>query len=84
MSFLSVVITAQYIEKEIRFSEYSENYNIKKNAQCVHTIALVCSPKIGNNWKPWKPINKLTKTWERFNAMGAMIYSWEFTGSLFE
>ena len=43
------------MEKEI------ENNNIKKNAQYVHTIALVCSPKICNNRKPKKPINKLTK-----------------------
>ena len=32
------------------FSEYLENNNIKKDAQCVHTIALVCSPKVGNNF----------------------------------
>ena len=43
------------------FSEYLENNDIKKNAHCVHTIALVCSPKIGTDQKPWKPINKLTK-----------------------
>ena len=48
--------------KRDRLSEYLENNNIKKNAQCVHTIALVCSRKIGNDLKPWKPINKLTKT----------------------
>ena len=38
----------------------------------------------------FKPLNKLTKTsypvkiWERFNKLGAIIYSRELIGSLFE
>ena len=47
------------------FSEYLENNNIKKNAQCVNTIALICSPKIGN---------------DRLLTMGAITYSREFIG----
>ena len=51
------------------------------NAQCVpvHTIALVGSPKIGNDWQHWKPLNKFTKIsysvriWEQCNTMGAII-----------
>ena len=65
------------------------NYS-KKNAQCLHIIALVCSPKIGNDRQPLKPFNKLSKIsfpvkiWEQFNTMGALNYSREFIGSLFE
>ena len=65
--------------------------NIKKESQCVHTIALVCSPKIGNDRQPWKALNKLTKIsypvkiWELFiNKMRSIIYSRVFIGSLFE
>ena len=51
------------------------------NAQCVpvYTIALVCSPKKGNDWQHWKPLNKFTKIfylleiWEQCNTMGAII-----------
>ena len=42
------------------FTNYLKHDNVKNNAQCVHTIALVCSPKIGNDRQPWKPWNKLT------------------------
>ena len=50
----------------------------------MRTIALVCSPKIGNDRQPWKLLVKLTKIsypvkiWERFNIMGAIIYSKEY------
>ena len=43
-------------------SKYLENVNIRKNAQCVSTIASVCSPKIGN---------------DGLIAMGAITYSRE-------
>ena len=51
------------------------------NAQCVagHTIALVCSSKIGNDWQHWKPLKysqRLSypmKSWEQCNTMGAII-----------
>ena len=65
-------------------TKHLEQNNIKKNAQCVHTIASVCSPKIGNDWQPWNLLNKLTKIscqvqiWEQFITMGAIIYSREF------
>ena len=51
---------------------------MKKNAQCVHTIALVCSPKIGNDRQLCKALNKLAKIsypekiWERFNTIGSL------------
>ena len=54
-----------------------------------NTIALVCSPNIGNDWQPWKPLIKLTeitypvKIWEQFDAMRAIICSREFMGSIF-
>ena len=51
------------------------------NARCVpvHTIALVCCPKIGNDWQLWKPLNKFAKIsyavkiWEQCNTIGALI-----------
>ena len=47
------------------------------NAQCVpvDTIALVCSPKVGNDWRHLKPLNKFikisypVKIWEQCNTM---------------
>ena len=45
---------------------------------------------IGNNRQPSKPLYELTKTsftvkiWEQFNQMGAIIYTRQFIGSLFE
>ena len=56
------------------------------NAQCVsvHTIALVCSPKIGNDWQHRKGLNKLTKIsypvkiLEQYYTMGAIIKAGSF------
>ena len=50
------------------------------NAQYVpvHTNALVCSPRIGNDWQHWKPmftkISYQVKIWEQCNTMGAGAY----------
>ena len=50
----------------------------------VHTIALVRSAKISNDWQHWKPLNKFTKIsylvqiWEQCNTMGAIIYAGSF------
>ena len=79
LSFLSVARTAKKYEKRDWFGKYLETNNIKKNAQCVHTIALVCSPKIGIDMQPWTPLNKLTKlfypvkVWERSNTIRSRI-----------
>ena len=56
----------------------------------LNTIALVCSPNIGNDRQPWKQLIELkkitypVKTLEQFNAMRAIIYSREFIGYIFE
>ena len=68
--------------------QYCSGVRVSTARPCI--TALVCSPMISNDWQPWKPSNKLTKIsypvkiWERFNTMGAIIYSGEFIGSLFE
>ena len=66
-------LTSSKNGKRSWYSKHLENNTIR-NAQCVHTIALVCSPKIGNDRQPLKPLSKLTKISYPVKIWGAIKY----------